>query len=163
MKYNHWTSTTILLCVSHRPTIWTELMQVGIWFANENEVSRHHWATRELMSIQINNVIRNESAQTMAKQLKTDTITYKLLEKIYDQGEIGELTKFAKISRHQITNYWAYPLSSNNIGKLNIRQIVIFPKPPNIITTNISRFTVHTQCIWWFMIIILLLHCHIMT
>ena len=27
------------------------------------------------MSIQINNVIRNESAQTMTKQLKPDTVT----------------------------------------------------------------------------------------
>ena len=39
-----------------------------------------------------------------------------------------------------------YPqqLSSNDIAKLNLNQIVIFPKPPNIIATNISRFTVHT-------------------
>ena len=35
------------------------------------------------------------------------------------------------------------PLSFNDIAKLNLSQIVIFSKPPNIIATNISQFTVH--------------------
>ena len=37
----------------------------------------------------------------------------------------------------------AHPLSSNIIANLNLHEIVIFSKPPNIIATNISRFTVH--------------------
>ena len=55
-------------------------------------------------------------------------------------GEIGELINFAKISSHQMKKYGPQPLSSNNIAKLNICQIVIFSKPPNIIATNMSRF-----------------------
>ena len=57
-------------------------------------------------------------------------------------GEIGEFNFFGKISRHQMKKYWDDPLSSNNIAKLNLRQIVIFSKAPNIIVTNIYRFTV---------------------
>ena len=42
------------------------------------------------------------------------------------------------------TKYWAGDvLFSNNIAKLNLGQIVIFSKPPNIIATNISGFTVY--------------------
>ena len=39
------------------------------------------------------------------------------------------------------------PLSSNYIFKLNLYQIVIFSKLPNIIATNISRFTVYMQVV----------------
>ena len=44
-----------------------------------------------------------------------------------------------------VTNWKKYgpqPLSFNDIAKLNLSQIVIFSKPPNIIDANISRFTV---------------------
>ena len=39
--------------------------------------------------------------------------------------------------------YGPQPLSFNDIAKLNLSQIVIFSKPPNIIATNISCFTVY--------------------
>ena len=58
-------------------------------------------------------------------------------------GEIGELINFAKISSHQLKKYGPQPLSANDIAKLNLSQIEIFPKLPNIIATNI-RFTVNT-------------------
>ena len=38
-------------------------------------------------------------------------------------------------------------LSFNDNAKLNLSQIVIFSKPPNIIATNISRFTVNDDTI----------------
>ena len=57
-------------------------------------------------------------------------------------GKIGKLINFAKISSPQMEKYGPHPLSSNNISKLNLRQIVIFSKPPNIIATNIYNFTV---------------------
>ena len=39
--------------------------------------------------------------------------------------------------------YGPQPRSSNNISKLNLSQIVIFSKPPNIIAADLSRLTVH--------------------
>ena len=49
------------------------------------------------------------------------------------------------MSSHQLKKYGPQPLSFNDIAKLNLSQIVIFSKPPNIIATNISRFTVKRE------------------
>ena len=62
-------------------------------------------------------------------------------------GEIGEIINFAQISSHQLKKYGPQPISFNAIAKLNVGHIVIFSKPPNIISTNISCFTIYQNTI----------------
>ena len=58
-------------------------------------------------------------------------------------GEIGEFKKFPKISCHQIITLQSLYIAVLEIAKLILCQIVIFEKPPNIISTKYSRFTVY--------------------
>ena len=60
-------------------------------------------------------------------------------------GEIGKFNKFAKICCRQIITLQSLYIAVLEITKLIICQIVIFEKPPNIIATKYSRFTVSNQ------------------
>ena len=61
---------------------------------------------------------------------------------MYLFGEFGELKKFVKISRRQIITFTSLDITVLEIAKLIIHQIAIFEKPPNIIATKYSHFTV---------------------
>ena len=58
-------------------------------------------------------------------------------------GEIGKFKKFAKIS-HKIKRSQSLDILVLGISKLILRQMAIFEKPPNIIATKYSRFTVNS-------------------